>query len=227
MGSGPADKTGVNSNVRSALIGGLAATFVVAASLAPKLASDSRSEVTIHQASSDAEQAGESTTTVPAPETTATTAAPTTTTTAPLEERVTNVEHRVTVIEQTTTTTAPKPTTPNLSFYFEEPAGRFGRDADQWWVIVFRPSDSLVPADFPGLHVRATVETVNGPQDVTAEVTLSSDGKYVGNVVAFVERALLDPALAGPGTMSRPSPVYLSAATVEWNGGTQPVIGCC
>jgi hypothetical protein len=217
----------VNSNIRSALVGGLAATFVVAASLAPRLASNDRAEVTVRQSSSDA-LAEESTSTSTTLETTTTTAAPTTTTTAPLESRVTKVEQRVTVIEQTTTTTVPKPTTPTIEFYFEEPATRFGRDASQW-VIVFRPTGPamLRPGDFANLRVRATVNTLTGPQDYMAEVTLSSDGQSVGNIVAFVDRALLDPAIGGEGSMSRSAPTYLEAATVEWDGGSQPVLRCC
>jgi hypothetical protein len=215
----------VNSNIRSALVGGLAATFVVAASLAPRLASNDRAEVTVRQTSSDA-LPEESTSTSTTLETTTATAAPTTTTTPSLESRVTKVEQRVTVIEQTTTTTVPKPTTPTVEFYFEEPATRFGRDASQW-VIVFRPTVGLRPGDFPNLRVRATVNTLNGPQDFIADVTLSSDGQYVGNIIAFVDRALLDPAVAGEGSMSRTAPTYLEAATVEWDAGSQPALRCC
>jgi hypothetical protein len=217
----------VNSNIRSALVGGLAATFVVAASLAPRLTSNDRAEVTVRQTSSDA-LPEESTSTSTTVETTTTTAAPTTTTTAALESRVTKVEQRVAVIEQTTTTTVPKPTTPTVEFYFEEPATRFGRDASQW-VIVFRPTGpvGIRPGDFPNLRVRATVNTLNGPQDFIAEVTLSSDGHYVGNIIAFVDRALLDPAIAGEGSMCRPAPTYLEAATVEWDAGSQPALRCC
>jgi hypothetical protein len=215
----------VNSNIRSALVGGLAATFVVAASLAPRLASNDRVEVTVRQSSSEALPDESTSTTL---ETTTTTAPATTTTTASLESRVTKVEQRVTVIEQTTTTTVPRPTTPTIEFYFEEPATRFGRDASQW-VIVFRPTGPamLRPGDFANLRVRATVNTLTGPRDFMAEVTLSSDGQSVGNIIAFVDRALLDPAIGGEGSMSRPAPTYLEAATVEWDGGSQPGLRCC
>ena len=214
----------MNANIRSALVGGLAATFVVAASFAPRMVSDDRADVTMRQAASDAIVEEPTSTTL---ETTSTTVAATTTTTAALESRVTRVEERVTIIEKTTTTTMPKPTTPNVEFYFEEPAGRFGRDASQW-AIVFRPSATRVlPVDFPNLRVRATVNTLSGLQEFIAEPTPTIDGQSVGNIVAFVDRSLLDPAVAGEGTMSRPAPTYLEAATVEWDGGSHPALRCC
>ena len=97
-------KAGVRRDIRAAAIGGLAATLVVAASLAPKLLSHP-TEVDVHNSSTESALV-ESTTTTAAPDTT-TTEAPTTTTTAAIEQRVTVVENKVARIEATTTTTAP------------------------------------------------------------------------------------------------------------------------
>lgn len=96
----------MRSDLRAAAIGGLAATLVVAASLAPKLTSHP-TEQAFHQTAAE-----ETTTTTvePAPTTTTTTVVPTTIAEPAVTERVGKVEERVTVLEQavpTTTTTVP------------------------------------------------------------------------------------------------------------------------
>src|SRR5882724_11351567 len=146
MSSGPADDAkGVNRDIRSALIGGLAVTFVVAASLAPKLLAHP-GEVAVHNTAAEAAAADTATTTDPAvtpttEATTSTTTAPTTTTTTgDLPGRVGGLEQRVTRIEATTTTTVPAK--PDVSFYFEGTVG-IGPEAeaapyDGTWKVVFR-----------------------------------------------------------------------------------------
>lgn len=96
----------MNANTKAAVIGGLAATFVVAVSLAPRMVGGT-TQVQVRPAAVEA--------TVPAPEPVAVlepvavaTAAPTAPAAAkPVEDRVTKVEQRVDVLEATTTTTMP------------------------------------------------------------------------------------------------------------------------
>lgn len=93
----------MNNNVRSALIGGLAATFVVVAAIAPRFtAEESQSTVRFEQTSEEALPEETTTTTTIVEETTTTTAAPTTTTTQP---------PTTTTSSTTTTTVPPVPTT--------------------------------------------------------------------------------------------------------------------
>jgi hypothetical protein len=207
----------LHANVKSAIYGGLAATFVVAAAFAPRLVSGDRPEVSIQNTSADSD----TTVSSAAETTTSTTAAPTTTSVeAPLKERVTKVEERVTIIEQTTTTTAPKPTTPTLGFYFEEPGeNRFGRP--DMWAIVLRPSAYISVTDFPNLAV-----TVNaGGITVPAEISMSSDGKAVGNITAWIPQSQLDMTKVDQTTMfmGRTSPLFFSSAVATWVGGSQQI----
>ncbi len=207
----------LNANVKSAIYGGLAATFVVAAAFSPRLVSTDRPEVNIHNTSAESE-----TTTSTALETTTSTTAPSTTTTAetPIKERVTQVEKRVTIIEQTTTTTAPKPTTPALGFYFEEAGGnRFGRP--DMWAVVLRSSAGITPADFPNLAVTVTAGGVTVP----AEISLSMDGKWIGNVTAWIPQAQLDMTNVDATTkfMGTTKPLFFSSAVATWTGGSQQI----
>lgn len=208
----------LHANLKSAIYGGLAATFVVAAAFAPRLATNDRSEVSIYNTSADSE----TTTSTAVETTTSTTAAPSTTTTVetPLKERVTKVEQRVTIIEQTTTSTTPKPTTPTLGFYFEEPGGnRFGRP--DMWAIVLRPSAYISVTDFPNLTVTIKAGGITMP----AEISTSSDGKAVGNVTAWIPQAQLDMTKVDQTTMfmGRTSPVFFSSAVATWSGGSQQI----
>ena len=222
------DPRAVSPGVRAAIAAGLTAGLSFAI-IVTSQNNTVRVETASDASAPSEDPAGAETTTTTDAEAQVTTTSP-----APIEERVTIVERRVDVLEQTTTTTLPKPTTPSIQFYFEQPATNFGRDASQW-AIVFRPSAAtgggLLPADFPNLHVRATVTTLDGPREFTAEVTLSSPDvngvQRVGNIIAFVDRAVLDPALAADVFGSRTTPLYLQAATAEWDGGSQPVLGCC
>jgi hypothetical protein len=160
----------VNRDIRSVLIGGLAATFVVAASLAPKVV-DRPAEVTVHNSAADATLdpttgSTDPTATSTTEATTSTTVPPTTTTTGDLPTRVGGLEQRVTRIESTTTTiVAAKP---DVTFYFEATVG-IGPDAeaapdDDTWKVVFRTTKTE-----PGLRVPYLAQTKNGPAEFTAE----------------------------------------------------------
>jgi hypothetical protein len=102
-------------DARSAAIGGLAAVFVVTASLAPKLLDHSpRDEVAVRTASNEASDTVTSTTPTSRESTTSTTG-DLAARVDHVEKRVNTVEQRVTVIEQTTTSTAPAPTATTTS----------------------------------------------------------------------------------------------------------------
>lgn len=138
-GTVSADERGVNSNVRSAVIGACTAALVVATAFAPRLIGGDKDEVSFRAAStgSEAEAPMDTSTDYGAPgtstmiETTSSTQGGTsttarqddewensttssslgTTTTLPLEERVDKVEERVTIIEDRLSTTTTQPTT--------------------------------------------------------------------------------------------------------------------
>lgn len=95
----------MNNNVKSAIFGGLAATFVVTAALAPKFMSTDRPQSTVRFEQTSEELPIETTTTTMPEETTTTTEPEVTTTTqAPT----------------TTTTTTTPPAPPTVSFMKEE-----------------------------------------------------------------------------------------------------------
>jgi hypothetical protein len=169
----------VNSNVKSALVGGLAATFVVAASLAPKLF-DHPSEVRFHRTASD-----EVTTTSAADATTTTApvASTTTATTQPIEHRVTVVEQKVQVLESvvstsTSTTTAPRP-------HLEAPTGFAWSVADggltmTWDAVPGAGGYHIYGTGFSGQFVAAPTVTVPFSADM-----LSNGGKIAVALRAY------------------------------------------
>jgi hypothetical protein len=216
---GPADAGGVNRDIRAALIGGLAATLVVAASLAPKLVGGP-GEVTVRNSSTDAALAVDDTTTsttASADTTTSTAPAPTTTTAPSLAKRVDKVEERVTVIEKIVTTTT-APAKPDVSFYFEGTVG-IGPDAeaapyDGTWKVVFRTTHTE-----PGLRVRYVAQTKTGPAEFVAEFS-DLRPMYTHTAVGRIDATLLD-VPANPPRQSANRVFFEKIVAVEWDGGSQ------
>lgn len=164
----------MNANIRSAIIGGLAGTFVVAAAFAPRLIDPDRpSAVRFEQSATDT-GIDTSTTTAPDEPTTTTTVPSTTTSTlATTTTRPLSVEERLSRIEATTTTTAPLPATPPR--YVNCGQGSAPPDGVGWLVIgcvvnpIMAPSDTFKPLPenlFPNFRVRARFDTDNGPREV-------------------------------------------------------------
>lgn len=89
----------MKANTRAAVLGGLAATFVVAVSLAPRLASQDHKPSQVQVRPAAIVEA--TTTTLPQVEA----QVPTTAAAKPLDERVTKVEQRVDTLENPPTTT--------------------------------------------------------------------------------------------------------------------------
>jgi hypothetical protein len=190
----------VNSNIRSALIGGLAATFVVAASLAPKvLHSDNPSDVRFHQTT-----AAEEITSSTEGATTPTTEAPTTTTTAEVAQRVTHLEQRVTVIEQSTTTTTPPPAVPptvslqnGISIVDGVPTVL---------VLFFNHQDVQSRACYPDPAVRIGITIDGVEQEIVAPIPPLEEGRF--NV-------------AVPGATA--DNITAHVLDTEWTGGSLPL----
>lgn len=217
----------MNRDIRAALIGGLAATFVVAASLAPKLGSP-RDEVAVHNVSAAEDVATETSTSLePTTETsetsssssssstTATTAA-TTTTTTDLPARVGGLEQRVTKLESTTTTTAPAK--PEVTFYFEGTRA-LGPEAavapyDGTWKVVFRTSKTA-----PGLRVRYLARTKTGSAEFVAEFS-DQRPMYTHSAIGRIDASLLDVPAAPPEQSGAPL-FFEKIVAVEWDGGSQ------
>ena len=203
----------MNRDVRAALIGGLAATFVVAASLAPKLMTHP-SEVTVHTASAD-EGLVVGTTTSPDPTSTSTsTATSTTTTTA------------TAIVQPPSTTTAPPvtattttaPVRPEVTFYYEGTTG-LGPGAetapdDGTWKVGFRTTQTA-----PGLRVRYLARTKAGSAEFTAEF---SDPRPMYNFTAIghIDSGLLDLPANPPAQTGTPV-FFEKIVAVEWDGGSQ------
>lgn len=167
-----ADATDVHPDIRAAVIGGLAATFVVAVSLAPNLPDHPR-EVRVRNSS--AEGGVDETTTTGA---TTTTVPETTTTTRQLtlEERVTRIE------ATTTTTTAPTPVPPTAIFSKEE-----ARDGA--WTLVFR---ALNHPEFLSRYPNARIRfTLNSGQELTVVIPQTPGG--FSKEVTFVVEAATGP----------------------------------
>jgi hypothetical protein len=147
-------KAGLRRDVRAAAIGGLAATFVVAASFAPKLLNHPN-EVNVHNSSTESALL-ESTTTMASPETT-TTEPPTTTTVAPSTTTTTAARTTSTTVSTTTTTTT---TTPRI--------------------IVPGAPASVVMTDLGDGKVRLTWDPVPGADSYAVGVTAGGTGAAMG-----------------------------------------------
>jgi len=192
----------VNSNIRSALVGGLAATFVVAAAFAPRLLG-APDEVRVRQAGTDA-----TTTTLEAAtaatEPSTTTAPPTTATTQPPTTTTTTRAATTTTAAPTTTTTAPVPATPPR---FVNCGSLNSVDGFMFCVVnpilawneTFRPID---PALFPNFRAHLRFDSPTGPFEVTAPAPLNC-----GTFQVPVET---------------PDAQFDSVMALEWDGGSMP-----
>jgi hypothetical protein len=190
-------KAGVRRDLRAAAIGGLAATFVVAASLAPKLMSNPN-EVSVHNSST--ESAFVESTTATAPPDTTTTEAPTTTTIAPpIEQRVTVIEHKVQAIEATTTTQSMS----------KDYCGRPYNDVPAW---IAGLTDATWTTSFDGKEATFTLTSQDPTKTSYAEsawfdVTYTYDGstpivehKQIGNRVCDATPVVM--TWTAPGTIT-------------------------
>ncbi len=183
----------MNANVRSAMIGGLAATFVVAAAFAPKLMhSSAPADAQFHQTAAEETVSTDSTTT--------TAEAPTTTTTAPA-----TLEQRVSAIEATTTTTAlAQLVPPTVSM---RNVATMVDGVPTFTVLFFNHQDARSLAAYPNTVVRIGV-TIDG---VATEVTAPIPAKESGSLTVP----------APPGTTT--DNISPHVVDTEWTGGSLPL----
>ena len=165
--------SGMRRDARAAAIGGLAATFVVAAAFLPRMISGG-GDVRFHQTAADSTV----TTDTAAPPDTSTTAAPTTTTVAPTTSTTVRPTTTTTVAPSTTTTSAP--IAPNVGAMQMVPEG----------VSLYFYNHS--PAVFPSPAVRLRVTGADGqtqeivtplPDQDHGRMTIPAPGALSGTVV--------------------------------------------
>lgn len=196
----------MKAEFRAAAIGGLAATFVVAAAFAPKLMSPEKSSAVRFEQTAAEAPVEETTTTTEAP-TTTTTVAPTTTTTVAPTTTTTTAAPPTT----TTTVAAPAalaaPETPATPATPPRAVNCGGLDTMSGQMIcVVNPVgaySNLPDAAFPHFKVRIRFITDNGPVEVVSDAPLNG-----GTFTVVVTPAN--------------NPHFDGVVAMEWDGGTAP-----